>query len=86
MFLGLLLFGTGGCLYYLIYEVIIKKTKVSIINTVTIIILGFSSYVISGAFRIAGIEVEKNHDSEYIVNLFAALMAMIAVIVAIVIK
>ncbi len=50
------------------------------------IAIGVVLYIFSGIFRMASIEVGKMKNNDSIINLFAALMALIAVIIALVVK
>lgn len=73
-------------LSYPIQFIALQSPKLPLESYPTYIALGLLAFLFAQMFRIASIEVEKIKDHNYIVDIFAAVAAVIAIIVSLIIR
>ena len=71
-------------LSYPLSLIIKKKKKMDLSAYPTYLCIGIISFIFAQLFRIASIEIEKMKDHNYIVDVFAAVAAIVAIIISII--
>ena len=76
----------AGLLIYPISLIVPSIPKMTFPSALSYIAIGLTSLLFAQLFRIAGIEIEKMKDRDYVVEVFAAVAAVVAIIVSVVLR
>ena len=79
-------FGIYGLISYPLTFVFPNLAKIDIPTYFVYIGFGITALLLSQMFRLASIEVEKLKDHNYVVDIFAAVAALVAIIVSLIIR
>lgn len=71
-------------LYYPLSLLIPHLTRIELVQYPAFIIVGIIAFLFGQLFRLASIEVEKMKDHNYVVDIFAAVAAIVAIIISVI--